>query len=180
MEFKELTVEELATGYTRSEKKKLYTCIFCGETFEEGLIHTSRDRMVTAERAALEHVYDQHGGVFDSLISLDKQINGISDTQKEILTGMYQGKDNKELCAEMGISSATVRTHKFNLQKMKREAKILLALLEQIENEDLISERQKLSEGSEPKPAEVKIPEKVKKDFGGNNLHPFFTQFNLK
>ena len=30
----------------------------------------------------------------------------------------------------MGISTATVRAHKFNLQKAKREAKILLALLE--------------------------------------------------
>ena len=39
----------------------------CGERFEEGLIYTSRGRSVSAHRAMQEHLFDEHGGVFESL-----------------------------------------------------------------------------------------------------------------
>lgn len=175
MEFKELTLEELSKGYIRSSEEQNCMCIFCGETFEEGLIYRSRRKMVTAQRAVMEHIYDAHGGVFHGLLDLDKQVNGLSEIHKEVLTGMYLEKDNKQICEEMGISAATVRTHKFNIQKMKREAKILLATLEQIENEEIVNQRKKLREETS-----VKEETNVKKDFNGNILHPFFTQYNLK
>ena len=124
MEFKELTLEELIQGYVRLDEEQAYQCIFCGEKFEEGLIYTSRGRSVSAHRAMQEHLFDEHGGVFESLLEMDKQVNGLSDSQKEVLEGMYRQKDNKALCEAMSISAATVRTHKFNLQKMKREARV--------------------------------------------------------
>lgn len=101
---------------------------------------------MTAERAVREHVLEAHGGAFKGLIGLDKQINGLSDIQKQILEGMYAGDDNKAIGEEMAISAATVRTHKFNIQKMKREARILLALLENIENEEVVTARRVLLE----------------------------------
>ena len=91
-----------------------------------------------------EHLFDEHGGVFESLLEMDKQVNGLSDSQKEVLEGMYRQKDNKALCEAMSISAATVRTHKFNLQKMKREARVFLAIMEQIENEELVAARKRL------------------------------------
>lgn len=175
MEFKELSTTELSMGYTRSPEEQTFTCIFCGEIFEEGMIYHSRGRMVTAQRAVMEHICDVHEGVFFSLLDLDKQVNGLSDINKEILQGMYLEKDNKQICEEMGINAATVRSHKFNIQKMKREAKILLAVLAQIEDEEILSQRKKLEQA---RPLEE--PPLVKKDFSGNTLHPFFTQYNLK
>ena len=181
MEFKELTLEELIRGYIVSPEEGTCTCIFCGEKYEDGLIYHSRGRMVTAQRAIREHLMDIHDGVFHGLIQLDKQVSGLSDAQKEILEGMYLEKDNKEMGEEMGISVATVRTHKFNIQKMKREARILLAVMEQIENEEVVAERKQL----EPQvamasaPAVIEPPQ-MERPVTGNNLHPFFTQFNLK
>lgn len=177
MEFKELTLEELKSGFIKSEEKRGYVCIFCGEIFEEGLVYQSRGRQVTALRAIEEHIFDEHHGVFHSLLSLDKQINGLSESQRDILKGMYQEKTNKELAGELGISDATVRTHKFNLQKMKREARILLAMLAQIEEEELVQARKQLeADKQEDEKETVATARKV----NGNNLHPFFTQFNLK
>ena len=188
MEFKELTVQELAHGYVWDAEVGLYHCIFCGETFEKGLIYRSRSRMTSARRAMVEHILDSHNGVFYGLMSLDKQIHGLSDSQKDILEGMYLEKGNREVSEEMGISAATVRTHKFHIQRMKREAKILLALLEQIENEQILQERKHLEQSGaketvsypnipskEPEPAEHVQPSLI-----GNSLHPFFTQYNLK
>jgi len=177
MEFKELTVDELSQGYVWDESAGAYICIFCGERFEEGLIHSSHGRMLTAERAVKEHITDAHGGVFDGLTSLDKQIHGLSDSQRDILEGMYMEKDNKTLAKELGISVATVRTHKFNIQRMKREAKILLALLEQIENPDVVNERKRLDPKSDGGQEPFAYQDN---EFEINRLHPFFTQFNLK
>ena len=79
------------------------------------------------------------------------------------------------------INPATVRTHKFNMQKMKREAKILLALLEQIEDENLVNERRRYRNGNEVTIENVidKLPA-ITDNFNGNTLHPFFTQMNSK
>ncbi len=195
MEFKELTTEELTQGYTWHEESGLCTCIFCGEQFEQGLIYRLRGRMATAERAMAEHILQSHGGVFHGLIALDKQINGLSESQKDILEGMYLEKDNRELSEELGISAATVRTHKFNIQRMKREAKILLAILEQVENESLIHRRkhlQQLAEAESPsqpanqeasrfafQPDPIQEPQTAPAShlFPHNSLHPFFTQY---
>ncbi len=183
MQFKELTVEELTRGYIRSEEKDAYICIFCGETFSEGIIFKKGERFVTAQRAVKEHVAEEHGGAFNGLIDLDKQISGLSDIQKNILRGLYEEKDNKTLGREMGISDATVRTHKFNIQKMKREARILLAILENIENENLKNERAVIEEQLNKDAAGQRHGTddlSVERSLTGNSLHPFFTQFYLK
>ena len=159
MEFKELTLEELTRGYVWSEEEQLYQCIFCGDKFEEGLIYSSRGKSVNALRAMQEHIFDEHGSVFECLLDLDKQMN------------------NKAIGEEMGISDATVRTYKFNLQKMKRRARIFLAMMEQIENEEIIALRKRLE--PEQNVENIRKPH-FDTQFGANLLHPFFTQYNFK
>ncbi|MFQ9526789.1 MAG: hypothetical protein ACLRZ4_12055 [Eubacterium ramulus] len=68
MEFKELTLEELTRGYVWSEEEQLYQCIFCGDKMEEGLIYSSRGKSVNALRAMQEHIFDEHGSVFECLL----------------------------------------------------------------------------------------------------------------
>lgn len=177
MEFKELTLEELTRGYVWSEEEQLYQCIFCGDKMEEGLIYSSRGKSVNALRAMQEHIFDEHGSVFECLLNLDKQMNGLSDAQKDVLEGLYYEKNNKAIGKEMGISDATVRTYKFNLQKMKRRARIFLAMMEQIENEDFIALRKRLE--PEQNVENIRKPH-FDTQFGANLLHPFFTQYNLK
>ena len=177
MEFKELTLEELTRGYVWSEEEQLYQCIFCGDKMEEGLIYSSRGKSVNALRAMQEHIFDEHGSVFECLLNLDKQMNGLSDAQKDVLEGLYYEKDNKAIGKEMGISDATVRTYKFNLQKMKRRARFFLAMMEQIENEDFIALRKRLE--PEQNVENIRKPH-FDTQFGANLLHPFFTQYNLK
>ena len=177
MEFKELTLEELTRGYVWSEEEQLYQCIFCGDKMEEGLIYSSRGKSVNALRAMQEHIFDEHGSVFECLLNLDKQMNGLSDAQKDVLEGLYYEKDNKAIGKEMGISDATVRTYKFNLQKMKRRARIFLAMMEQIENEDFIALGKRLE--PEQNVENIRKPH-FDTQFGANLLHPFFTQYNLK
>ncbi len=173
MELKDLTIENLSSGYVFLEESNEYVCIFCGERFEEGIVYLSHGKYITAERAVKEHILKEHNGVFYGLLNLDKEINGLSSTQKKILSSMYQEKDNRTIGEELNINTATVRTHKFNIQKMKKEAKILLAILEQIENEEVVSNRKQLE-------ASLEQEKNISEEFNANDLHPFFTKFEFK
>lgn len=175
-EFRDLNVEELVRGYMRSEKEEGYVCIFCGKVFEDGVIYPSGPRLLSAEKAAKEHVLQIHGGTFDCLVSMDKQINGLTDIQKNIMQYFYDGKETDEICELMAISPATVRTHKHNLQKMKREAKILLALMEQLEAEDRPSQNAGVVDGEKGIAPGNRAGGFIPGDFSGNTFHPFFTQ----
>ncbi|WP_209345137.1 LuxR C-terminal-related transcriptional regulator [Flavonifractor sp. AGMB03687] len=171
-DFKELSLEELRRGYV-TQADGTHTCIFCGETFESGVIYHSHGRDVTAERAVREHMEDVHSGTFWPMIELEKTLNGLTDVQKTMLACLYEGKSTDEIGELMGISPATVRAHKFNLQKAKREAKILLALLELIEGDEPPIPRPAGGQGE-------KAPSQTDDLFSLNMLHPFFTQFRYK
>lgn len=172
-DFKELSISDLCCGYTEQENGDC-TCIFCGEHFEYGVIYQSRGRSVTAKRAIQEHVEDVHAGAFWSLLGLEKMLCGLTDVQKTLLACLYERKTTEQTSEIMDISAATVRTHRFNLQKAKREAKILLAMLEIIEN----------GEKPLPHPLENQAAAQPialsEQQFSLNDLHPFFTQFRYK
>ena len=192
--FKDLSIEDLVQGYLWNEEERIYTCIFCGEVFEEGVIYTHGSQLVTAVKAAEYHASEEHEGSFNALMSMDKQISGISDSQKTFMTYLYEKRDSKFICEGMGIRSSTVRTHKFNLQKIKRQAKIFLALMQIIENTELGVEKKRKVEKVqlEIKTEKIKKTEKgrnpdkngdkdqTKKLFSLNSLYPFFTQYRLK
>ena len=135
------------------------------------------DDGIGMDEDVMEHIFDEHGSVFECLLDLDKQMNGLSDAQKDVLEGLYYEKDNKAIGEEMGISDATVRTYKFNLQKMKRRARIFLAMMEQIENEEIIALRKRLE--PEQNVENIRKPH-FDTQFGCKSLHPFFTQYNFK
>lgn len=181
-ELRDLEAEELQRGYLWSEAEKNYRCIFCGEIFEEGVIYPCGPRLLTAEKAAKEHIEQRHGGSFACLLSMDKQVNGLTDVQKKILRCFYEGKETDDICRVMDITPATVRTHRYNLQRMKREAKILLALMEQMEREDRPPLPQELPSWEQEKALEEEreekdnrtLPGSLPDSFTGNSLHPFF------
>lgn len=169
----ELEIEELSKGYIYNKATNEYRCLFCEEVYEEGYIYEYDKKMVSAEKRMKLHMEEKHGGIFLSLLGLEKEISGLSDIQKKLLLLLAEQKDNKEIAKEMNITTSTVRTHKFYLQKMKKQAKILLAIMETLEIEE-----------KKDRKLELKIEKdeklKIKKIFSINSLHPFFTQYNLK
>lgn len=171
----DLNIEELIKGYTKNKTDGSVQCIFCHKEFEAGVIYFSRGRNVDAERAVKEHIYDDHGGPFENLLSLDKEINGLTEIQKTLLRSMYEDEDNRVIGEKMDIKDSTVRTHKFKLQQLKREAKIFLALFAYIEDQDLMKNDNDLLSKKEDRDRVD-----IEQNFKSNLLHPFFGQLNLK
>ena len=171
-EIKELKIEELAQGYSIEDDGNVYKCIYCGKTFVKGHIYETRAGLSDYEYAARYHIFETHGGPVRGLLGLGKEITGISDMQEKIIEMMYDGKNNKYISEILDINPATVRTHKFNIQQMKREAKILIALMENIEEEKYHIRREIFEKDSAGNDSFEKINER--------QLHPFFTQIRLK
>ena len=129
-----LTPHELFRGYRRTSHPEGYECLFCSRLFEKGIVVNSGDRFLEAERAVSEHIEEEHGGVFSYLLGLDRGITGITEIQSEILELEYRGLPDKEIARKMGGKSvSTVRNHRFQLRKRRREALVLLTLLDLLE-----------------------------------------------
>lgn len=177
--FKELTVDELKKGYVYDKSSKKYHCIFCNMVFNEGVIYNFHDKQVNAQLVAALHVQSKHGGSFQAILDLEKDISGLTDIQKKLIKAMHDNLSNTEIGKIMDINISTVRGHKFNLQKAKRQAKIFLSIMEYLEDEETIAEEERLKEIIE-EADELKLDSTFEQEFSGNSLHPFFTKYDLK
>lgn len=134
-QFWSATVEELKRGYV--EKEQDYLCLLCGQTVEKGIIYPVDALLYDAGRFMRHHIETEHGSVFDHLSRLDKRLTGLSDHQTSLLRLFYQGKNDSEVQAEMGIGSAsTIRNHRFALKEKERQAKVFLVMMELLREPD--------------------------------------------
>jgi hypothetical protein len=129
------TLEELKRGYIQDSGS--FTCLLCGERIEKGLVYPYKSRFYEAERYTRIHIETTHQSVFDYLLAMDKKLTGLTDHQKKLLSLFYQGKNDKEVQAELDIGSAsTIRHHRFALKEKERQAKTFLALMELLKEKD--------------------------------------------
>ncbi|MGL4655517.1 MAG: hypothetical protein ACRCWM_06525, partial [Sarcina sp.] len=60
-----------------------FTCIFCGETFDEGIVYEDNHNFITAKRAIEQYIEREHNGVLKTLLSLEKDITGLTEIQSK-------------------------------------------------------------------------------------------------
>jgi hypothetical protein len=123
-------MKDLKKGYVESDQTGDVTCLLCGKVLEKGVIYQVEDQLLDAPRAMEEHIQQEHGSVFQSLLNMNKKITGLSPNQKEMLSLLYQGKSDNEIAKTMDIERSTVRNHRFKLREKQRQARITLALME--------------------------------------------------
>ncbi|WAA08846.1 DUF2087 domain-containing protein [Fervidibacillus albus] len=128
--FLEASPENLSNGYVYHKEKETYVCLFCHESFQDGVIYPVGDVLLEAKRAIRQHIIDAHGSVFDYLIRLDKKDSGLSEIQRELLTYFYEGVSDQEIAKKMDAkSTSTIRNHRFKLREKERQAKVFLAIM---------------------------------------------------
>jgi hypothetical protein len=76
---------DLTRGYRRDTVAACLYCIHCAACFDEEQIYPVKGGMVTAARAAREHVEDAHGGAFTALLAMGKQTTGLTEIQETLL-----------------------------------------------------------------------------------------------
>ncbi len=129
-------VSDLRNGFYRDEKTGACLCLVCGQAFEEGVVYPFGGQLLLAEKAVVLHSTQEHGDLFSLLLGQGKALTGISDIQEQVLRGLHAGQSDKQIAHIMGSKSeSTIRNHRFQLRKRKREAKIFLALMELLERD---------------------------------------------
>jgi hypothetical protein len=136
--FWEASVEDLARGYSYDEQSKTYSCLICHQVFEKGIIYPYGQLYLEAERAARQHMTDEHVSMFHYLIQLNKRFTGLSDQQRTILPLFYEGLSDKEVVeAVEGVGSiSTVRQYRFKLKEKVKQAKTFMAIMTLLEKQN--------------------------------------------
>lgn len=125
------SIEEIMAGH--AEEEEAYRCVFCGKSFEKGKIFQEEGGLYDAFGAVRVHVKKVHGTPADCLLSGNPAGAGISEVQKRLLELLSEGKNDRQIAAEMGITPSTVRNHRFKLREKEKQAKIFLALMRALE-----------------------------------------------
>jgi len=129
------SIDEIVKGYIYNKTTEEYTCLICGESFIKGIIYPKDHRFMDAKKTVETHITEKHGSVFDFLINLSKRYTGLTDIQKDILTGLYQGLTDKEIVKKQGGKSpSTIRNHRFKLREKEKQARVYLALMSLLES----------------------------------------------
>ncbi|MCL2772976.1 MAG: DUF2087 domain-containing protein [Oscillospiraceae bacterium] len=134
------SVADLKNGFIPTErfidKAQGYTCLFCHTGYDADDIYAWKKLLVNGKKAIKLHIHDNHGDVFNALLSQDKAQTGLTDTQKEFLMNYYSGMKDKEIAEKMNISESTVRYQRYSFREKAKQAKIILALYELLEIEE--------------------------------------------
>lgn len=126
------SVEELRKGFVFQGRSKEFICLFCGLVFKKGVIHKQEDLLLDSELAMEYHIRKEHDSSFAFLTDLDKRHNGLSPIQKEILPLLYEGLPDTEIAGRMDKAHSTIRNHRFTLKEKYKEAKVFMAIMEEL------------------------------------------------
>ena len=120
--------QELVRGIALRDRQ--YRCLLCGAAFPQGEVFPRGGRFYDAEAMASLHLREAHGSVLDYLLHRSPGLLGLSEVQLELLRLLAEGRTDKEIAAQKGVSPSTVRNHRFKLREKERQARLFLALME--------------------------------------------------
>lgn len=127
----ECSLEEIKRGFMK--QGTCYTCLLCGEHFEQGEIYTFSERLCEGSKAITMHIEEEHQSMQHFLLQVDASSMGISDLQLQLLNFFASGLTDKAIAEELGVSGSTVRNHRYKLRERERQNKLFLALMESME-----------------------------------------------
>ena len=128
------TTEDMKRGFTFKEQENKYICLFCGKIFERGIIYPDGDMLYDAKKAAATHTKTQHPVVFKFLLEMGKIYTGLSTGQTALANLFYEGHSDKEIVTLIGANSvSTIRNQRFSIREKYKQAKVLIALVELME-----------------------------------------------
>ena len=128
--FWKASLQELKNGYIYSKENEKYTCLFCGESFNEGEIYNRQEKFYNAEKIMKFHIEEVHGGVFKYLLNMNKKYTGLSENQKEVLKCLEKGMTDQETAYNLKLSQSTIRNYRFKFREREKQAKIYTAIME--------------------------------------------------
>ena len=132
-------ITDYARGYYQDQDH--FHCLYCEAGFEDGLIYpseTATGPWKTAEKAMQQHLQQVHQGPLFALLQQNREISGLTEIQQTILNLFAQRLSDTVIAQRLGISSSTVRNHRFKLREKERQARVFLSMMNLLESEDYL------------------------------------------
>jgi len=130
------SIDELKQGYTT--QADTYTCLLCGEIFHQGVIYTINNTLYDAKKAIITHIATAHPDIFEFYLGFGRVYTGLSDGHTELAKLFYKGHSDKEIVEITGANSvSTIRNQRFAMREKYKQAKILVTLVELMEEKML-------------------------------------------
>lgn len=122
------------SGYTFEGETGTYRCLFCEAVFQAGYIYHHEDRLVDARMAAKLHIGQAHTSVFHAWLAQGKKVTGLTEVQSNLLRCFYEGMPDGEIARMTGTSVSTVRYQRFSFREKAKQAHVMTALSDLLEN----------------------------------------------
>ncbi|WP_430609820.1 DUF2087 domain-containing protein [Enterococcus sp. DIV0876] len=123
----EYMLKDYQRGFSQTESA--YHCLFCTVSFNKEEIYPHEGRFFTAYNRINTHITDNHGGPIAGLLAQSKEQTGLSESQQEILQLFAEGLKDTVIAQRLGISTSTVRNHRFKLKEKQRQAMVFLSIM---------------------------------------------------
>ncbi|VDG19464.1 DUF2087 domain-containing protein [Lactiplantibacillus mudanjiangensis] len=79
-----------------------------------------------------QHLQTVHGGNLNQLIHLNSRYNTLTAKQQDLLTAFATGIKDQDLAKQLQVAAATIRHQKFTFREKAKQAKLYLAIYEQV------------------------------------------------
>ncbi|KAF1301262.1 MULTISPECIES: DUF2087 domain-containing protein [Enterococcus] len=112
-----------------------YACLYCDQVYEEGLIYTVEEQPMTAKKAMECHLAMAHNGPLAALLAQPREISGLTESQQEIIALFSQQLSDAVIAQRLGISTSTVRNHRFKLKEKERQAQVFLSMMQLLQTD---------------------------------------------
>lgn len=134
--FWKASIEELKKGFFYNEKVQGLQCLLCGEIFEDGVIYPLDNKLYDAHKAIAIHIQNEHGSPFSYFLEMKKTYTGLTSHQKELMKMMFDGLKDKEILTKTdATNTSTIRNQRFSFREKYKQAKIIVAIHELLEDE---------------------------------------------
>lgn len=121
-------INELKKGY--SQDGDTIRCLICGKKFQIGKIYKVDEEFYESWKAAQLHVQDAHNSMLEYLLNMSGSFTGVSEVQRQVLKLFAQGISDKEIANKLGVTTSTIRNHRYKLREKERQAKLYLTIME--------------------------------------------------
>ncbi|NLB90511.1 MAG: DUF2087 domain-containing protein [Clostridiales bacterium] len=132
MDLEKRTIEELKQGYVFLAEQKSYACLYCGKGFSQEEVFPVGEAFYMAQKAVQVHVEKEHGGPYHQLSRWESKYNTLTENQKQLMDLFFSGEKDGEIAKILGVTTATVRRQKFTFREKAKQAKLYLALYDQV------------------------------------------------
>jgi len=127
------STDDLKRGYSFDAQQGRYFCLLCGRSYEGGVIYPVDDALFEAEKAMQAHMAAAHPSMFEYYLNMGRAYTGLSAGQAELARLFYQGHTDKEIANMTGMGMSTIRNQRFAIREKYKQAKVLVALTELME-----------------------------------------------